>query len=198
MSMPFLQTLDVDEDGIISAEEIKSAPSALKKLDKNNDGQLPRDEWQPRPPQSDGQRERPAGARDSEQRKPGPRDGERPRGGPRDGEAKAPEAKLNEAPLVKKGDADAGRERLTGDAPGKNERPPAPPAPPLLEALDADRNGTISEEEISKSPESLGKLDKNNDGQLGPREYGPRPPQGPPPRRESGKDAGKVEGNPPQ
>jgi len=188
--IPFLQALEGNGDGIISADEIKGAPDALKKLDKNNDGQLSREEWRPqppRPPQGDGQRERPAGARD----------GERPRGGPRDGEAKAeakaPEKKANDWPFGKKeaaGDQNAAGEKPAGDAQGKGERPQGPPPPPLLEALDTDKDGTISADEIDKASAALAKLDKNNDGQLGPREYGPRPPQGPPPR-EGGQDGEK-------
>ena len=53
-----ISVLDADGDRTISAEEIAGAPAALKKLDKNNDGQLTRDEIGPafgrrggRPPQ---------------------------------------------------------------------------------------------------------------------------------------------------
>jgi hypothetical protein len=52
--------------------------------------------------------------------------------------------------------------------------------------LDADRDGTISAEEIARSADALGKLDQNKDGQLGPREVGGRPPQGPPPGEPQG------------
>ena len=37
---PIMAALDADGNGEISAEEIKAAPAALKKLDKNNDGKL--------------------------------------------------------------------------------------------------------------------------------------------------------------
>lgn len=170
MAMPFLQTLDADDDGILSADEIKDAPAALQKLDKNGDGKLTRDEWQPpmRPgPQGEG--ERPGGPRDGERPRGGPRDGERPRGGPRDGErprggegdekGRAPEEK---------------RERPDG---GERTRGERSPAPPLVGALDADRDGALSAEEIAQSSAALAKLDQNKDGQLGPREYGPRPPR---------------------
>src|SRR5436309_3368248 len=43
LPMPFLRALDTDDDGIISADEIKSASASLKALDKNHDGQLTRD-----------------------------------------------------------------------------------------------------------------------------------------------------------
>ena len=44
-----------------------------------------------------------------------------------------------------------------------------------MEALDADHDGTISAEEISKASESLKSLDKNNDGKLSDDEV--RPPR---------------------
>jgi hypothetical protein len=48
--------LDANHDGIISADEIAAAPEALKKLDKNGDGQLTQDELRPQrpPPPQDG------------------------------------------------------------------------------------------------------------------------------------------------
>jgi len=39
--------LDADRDGELSAEEIEGAAAALKKLDKNDDGKLDRDELRP-------------------------------------------------------------------------------------------------------------------------------------------------------
>jgi hypothetical protein len=79
MFVPLLGALDTDGDGIISADEIKHASDSLKKLDKNNDGQLTRDEYTPPPPpppQGDGQR------------KGGPRDGAKAGGGTGDTNAK--------------------------------------------------------------------------------------------------------------
>lgn len=54
-----------------------------------------------------------------------------------------------------------------------------PPVPPLIAALDTDRNGTISADEMTAAPESLKTLDKNGDGELTPEELHPK---GPPPR----------------
>ena len=51
--------------------------------------------------------------------------------------------------------------------------------PPLIKALDADADGTISAAELAGAPESLKTLDKNGDGELSPDELRP---QGPPPR----------------
>ena len=42
-----MAALDADGNGEISAEEIKGAVAALKKLDKNKDGKLTEDELRP-------------------------------------------------------------------------------------------------------------------------------------------------------
>jgi len=47
MQMPLMLALDTDRDGEISAEEIKNAVAALKKLDRNGDGRLSREELRP-------------------------------------------------------------------------------------------------------------------------------------------------------
>ncbi|MFH1919966.1 MAG: EF-hand domain-containing protein [Planctomycetota bacterium] len=44
---PLMVALDADEDGEISAKEIENAVAALKKLDKNEDGKLAREELRP-------------------------------------------------------------------------------------------------------------------------------------------------------
>ncbi len=46
---PIIAALDANHDGVIDAQEIANAPAALKTLDKNNDGQLTRDEYMPPP-----------------------------------------------------------------------------------------------------------------------------------------------------
>ena len=87
-------------------------------------------------------------------------------------------------------------------------RRPRGPVPPLLAALDKDRNGELSTEEIEAAPEALAKLDKNNDDELTPPEIHPRPPrppkadgeeneQGPPPQGE-GRRPGPGGGRPPR
>src|SRR5687768_8765877 len=44
---PFMKALDTNEDGELSADELKNATEALKKLDKNNDGKLSAEELRP-------------------------------------------------------------------------------------------------------------------------------------------------------
>jgi hypothetical protein len=45
--LPIVTVLDANGDGVIDAAEIANAPAALKKLDKNGDGQLTFDEYMP-------------------------------------------------------------------------------------------------------------------------------------------------------
>ena len=45
--MPIIMALDTNSDGVISADEIVNAPTALKTLDANGDGQLTQDEIRP-------------------------------------------------------------------------------------------------------------------------------------------------------
>ncbi len=52
---------------------------------------------------------------------------------------------------------------------------------PVLNALDADDDGTLSSSEIAAASEALKKLDKNSDGKLSPEEMRPEfPPRGAP------------------
>ncbi len=49
--MPLLiSALDANHDGVIDADEIAGASAALKKLDKNGDGKLSREEYMGKPP----------------------------------------------------------------------------------------------------------------------------------------------------
>jgi len=67
------------------------------------------------------------------------------------------------------------------DRPTPENRPEPPqkrPVPPVIEALDLNRDGTISADELASAPESLKTLDKDGDGTLSPAEIHP---QGPPP-----------------
>ncbi len=48
--LPIVQALDLNNDGIIDADEIAKASESLKKLDKNGDGKLTPDEYLPARP----------------------------------------------------------------------------------------------------------------------------------------------------
>jgi hypothetical protein len=50
---PIMAALDANHDGVIDADEIANASTALKTLDKNGDGKLTQDEL--RPPRPEGQ-----------------------------------------------------------------------------------------------------------------------------------------------
>ena len=50
---------------------------------------------------------------------------------------------------------------------------PPPPPSPVIEALDADKDGTISAAEREKAVAALARLDRNNDGDLTPEELQP-------------------------
>jgi hypothetical protein len=92
------------------------------------------------------------------------------------------------AKLDQNGDGEITKDEIkppdpAGDAaPPKGQRPPGPPPhfgpPPVVAALDGNKNGTISADELEKAPESLKQLDKNTDGELSPEEIRP---MGPPP-----------------
>ena len=73
MVSPLMEALDKNHDGILDADEIKNASTALLKLDKNGDGKLIQEELRPA---------RPAGGRG-----PGGPGGPRGPGGP-DGEGR--------------------------------------------------------------------------------------------------------------
>lgn len=97
------------------------------------------------------------------------RDGEKGERGPRDGEGARPRGPRD-------GDAE-GRPRGPRDGEGRGRRP-GPPPNPLMMALDTDKDGEISEKELSKAVAALKKLDKNDDGKLsGDEIHPPRPPR---------------------
>ena len=70
------------------------------------------------------------------------------------------------------------------------DRPPRP-LPPIIVALDADKDGVISAEEITNAAKALATLDKNKDGKLTHEELRPPRPEGGPEGRPE-----KPEGRP--
>ncbi len=52
-----------------------------------------------------------------------------------------------------------------------------PPAPPVINAMDTDRDGSLSADELNGAPTSLKTLDKNSDGLLSPEELRPQNPR---------------------
>jgi hypothetical protein len=94
---------------------------------------------------------------------------------PREGAPTTPKDDSYQAPPRQGPPADGQAETEGGEA-----RPQRPrhPVPPLMAAMDKNRDGKLSTEEISQAPESLAKLDRNKDGEVTPRElHPPRPPR---------------------
>ena len=170
-----LDALDLNHDGKLSDAEIKDAPTSLLKLDRNGDGQLTVDELTPRPEN--------AGAAPDELVKqlmsfdktgkgylvPGDVP-DRMQGlfrradANHDGKLTAEEIRA----LSAHQGMPAGAETSPGRAAGVFR------TDPLLNALDTNRDGTISSEEIAVATASLLTLDKNGDGELTADEIRPR------------------------
>jgi len=84
-----------------------------------------------------------------------------------------------------------------GPREGGHHRPPML----ILLALDTNKDGVLSADEIANAPVALKTLDKNNDGQLTEDEYHPHPSKGqgqdgPPPGDASGPDGSKKHKRP--
>jgi Ca2+-binding EF-hand superfamily protein len=81
------------------------------------------------------------------------------------------------------------------DAP-PHDRPEGPdgkrPRPPVINALDTDKDGIVSAEELDGAPKSLRTLDTNGNGQLDPEEL-----HMPPPPREDGEGSARRPSGPP-
>ena len=68
--------------------------------------------------------------------------------------------------------------------------------PPVMVALDIDKNGSLSANELESASASLKTLDANNDGQLTADELHPKPPR--PNKDGKGRPEGRPEGPPPE
>jgi len=171
---PALQLLDADKDGVISVAELNNAPTALAKLDANGDGQLTADELRPqgRPP-ADGDMAKSLMSFD------------------KNGDGKLSKAELPERMqgMFARGDKDGDGFLTTAELQamtpprqqeGEDHGPRGGPGgggmmrmDPILAAIDADKNGTISPAELRNSTIALRALDKDNDGQLSGEEIRP-------------------------
>jgi len=183
---PILNAVDVDRDGTLSAEEIANAPAQLRKLDKNGDGKLTRDEAGLQMP---GRGRGGEGGR-------GGRGGEEPPAAPptaaeltdtlmafdanKNGQLEKSEVPERMQGLFERGDtnhdgvltrdeiaklAEANRQQAGGEGRGRGGRGPGQ-FDLAFNALDTDHNGEISADEINNAAASLKTLDKNGDGRI--------------------------------
>ena len=121
---PIFTALDANQDGVISAAEIASATTALKKLDKNGDGTLTPDEYRPQRPGE-------SGAQAS-----GPKPEGQPK--PQDSADKRPRPPLDLA-------LDANSNEIIEASELAN-------APALLKKLDVNGDGKLTREECLPKP----------------------------------------------
>ena len=188
-----VRALDADTDGAISTKEIKAAPGALRKLDKNGDGNLTEDEVRPE-----------FGGREG--RRPEGR-GEAPGAGGaspdellqtllafdknKDGKLQKDEVPERMPGLFTRGDANKDGILTTaeirglattqatsapdrgGRGEGRGEGGGMMRMDPIAAALDSNHDGVISTAEIKNAPAALKALDKNDDGQLSGEEIQP-------------------------
>jgi Ca2+-binding EF-hand superfamily protein len=164
---PVLEALDVDHDGMLSSAEIKAAPQSLRKLDLNHDGQLTPDEIVPRLET--------AGAKPDDLVKQLmllDKNG--------DGVLTQDELPARMAGMFKRGDTNHDGKLTADEIRAMAVTQSAPNGVPLkagqasgvmrmdpvLNALDADHDGTISASEIAAASESLMALDVAHSGGL--------------------------------
>ncbi len=76
-----------------------------------------------------------------------------------------------------------------GGGPGSENRGGPRPAPPIIAALDSDKDGEISAEEMANASEALATLDKDGDGKLSGKEI-----HGPGMRGRPGEESGPPKG----
>ncbi len=146
---PIIAALDADGDGVISASEIEGAIAALKTLDKNNDGELTKEELHPRghggPPgpgegfghRSFGGPEGPGGDR-GPRGKRGGREGRRERPSPEQFIEKVMEADTDGDGTISKDEAP---ERLSRG----------------FDHIDTDGNGSIDRTELEEASQRFGR-----------------------------------------
>jgi hypothetical protein len=180
---PVMVVLDTDRDGTLSSEEIAAAPEALKKLDKNDDGELTEEELRPPHPPHHG----PGGPGGPGDFHRGPR-----RGGP-DGDGPPGDGPRGDGP---RGDRPRGDGPQRDFGPGGEARGPRVLPPGAADRLDLsdeqrekiaalEKEVRTKVEEILK-PEQLAQLKEmrpHGPGRGGP-EGPPEGPRGPRPPRD--------------
>lgn len=154
---PIIAALDTNQDGVISALEIANAATALKTLDKNGDGKLTGDEYIPPRPGGPGG---PAGM-----------DGTL-------GSSQPIDFRNQSSQIRPSGCSGPPPTSDTGDSGKPGPGSGRPPKPLIDTALDANKDGIISADEIANATRILKKLDKNGDAQLTPDEFMPARPKG--------------------
>ena len=184
---PLIEAIDKDGDGDVSAEELAGAVAALKTLDENKNGILERSEMRPqfggfgrgRGPRGEGGGPRPEGDRPrGEGDRPRPEgdrprgEGDRPRGEgdrPR-GEGDRPRPEGDRPPGGRFGGGEGGRG--PGGPGGRGFGGPEGMVSRFMEH-DADGDGKLSKEELTKAAEAFGSArGRFGGGPGGPRDGG--------------------------
>ena len=150
---PLLSALDVNHDGVISAEEMANAPAILKTLDRNGDGQITPDEMRPtggpggRGMGAEGRGGGPerenGGGPGMEGRRRGPRaEGDRPEGGPPGGGAPGGDMMQSLMQFDKNGDGKLSRDEVPERMQG------------MFDRGDLNKDGVLDQDELAKLAQS--------------------------------------------
>ncbi|MES2463954.1 MAG: hypothetical protein V4671_25570 [Armatimonadota bacterium] len=193
VSLP-IAALDVNKDGEISAEEIANATASLKTLDKNNDGRLAALELRPAPPpvvvpaseiverlmefdrNGDGTlslTELPARMKTLLKQSDSNKDGILTQNELISFTEKQEVVRRQETKRREKQEAE--RQKSQGTPPPPQGAGGPGRVAPIIAALDTDKDGDVSPEELAAAPASLKTLDQNGDGKLTPEELRPAP-----------------------
>jgi Ca2+-binding EF-hand superfamily protein len=199
---PILNAIDTNQDGILSAAEIAASATQLRKLDKNGDGKLTRDEAGIRMDQLPGRGGRGDGRGRGEGRgRDGAAEPEIPAPPPsaddmttslmmfdanHDGQLEKSEVPQRLQGLFERGDTNHDgiltKEEIVvlAEASRQMKLPPRANRFDLaMLALDANGDGEISAAEMDAAPKALLTLDKNGDGQITNDEVTPPAGRGP-------------------